>query len=131
MKDFDTPYIMIDGDLYHSDSTGLRQRVCHSGGAIALAYDRVDGVLHKHGEYNAVASWYQATRTTLMKHASTSGLGEALVLVTMPLEERWVRELNRCIAVTGAVMGVEDCIRDGYLAVLERAVPATSPPPRV
>nr|WP_250808631.1 hypothetical protein [Neorhizobium tomejilense] len=111
----DFPYSVVNGDLYHVDSSGHKQRVCHSGSAIAVAYDIEDGVLHRHGEYNAVLAWYDATRAVLMKQEATAGLAKALCLVSMPLDERWVSEINRCIATTGAVLGIEQRIRDQYL----------------
>jgi hypothetical protein len=104
---FDFPYSLIDGDLFRTDSKGNRKRLCHKGGVIAIAYDVEDGVLHHHGEYNDVSKWFDETKSRLSKSPSMSGLADALALVSMPLEEQCVQEVNRCIAVTGSVMGIE------------------------
>jgi len=106
-EEFDSPYSLTEGDLFHTDSKGNRRRVCHKGGAMAIAYDAEDGVLHSHGEYNDVSAWYEETRSRLMRMPATVGLANALTLVSMPLQEDCVREVNRCVAVTGAVMGIE------------------------
>lgn len=104
---FDWPYSLSDGDLFHTDSRGNRKRICHQGGAIALAYDTEDGVLHCHGEYNEVRQWFDETRMRLFRVPATVGLANALALISMPLDDACVQEVNRCIAVTGAVLGVE------------------------
>lgn len=116
-EDFDLPYFIIDGDLFRADSAGQRHRVCHEGGHLALAYDALDGVLHRHGEYNAVKTWYDETRSVLARQPATAGLAKALVLLDHPFDEAWVREVNRCVSVTGAVYGLGDRIAslgDGY-----------------
>lgn len=105
---FDSPYSLAEGDLFHTDSKGNRKRVCHKGGAIAIAYDFEDGVLHSHGEVNDVAAWFEETRKRLMRTPATVGLANALTLVSMPLHEECIREVNRCVAVTGAVLGIEE-----------------------
>jgi hypothetical protein len=104
---FDSPYSLVDGDLIHTDSKGNWRRVCHKGGGIAIAYDVEDGVLHSHGEYNDVTTWFEETRKRLMRSPETVGLANALALVTMPLQEDCVHEVNRCVSVTGAVLGIE------------------------
>jgi hypothetical protein len=104
---FDAPYSLVEGDLFHTDSKGNRKRICHKGGAMAIAYDAEDGVLHSHGEYNDVSAWFEGTKGRLMRTPATTGLADALTLVRMPLQEDCVREVNRCVAVTGAVMGIE------------------------
>ncbi|MCS4088753.1 hypothetical protein [Rhizobium sp. BK176] len=104
---FDFPYSLVDGELFRTDSKGNRKRLCHRGGSVALAYDTEDGVLHHHGEYNDVSKWFDETRAKLSKSPSTIGLADALTLVSMPLEDECVQEVNRCIAVTGSVMGIE------------------------
>jgi hypothetical protein len=111
---FDSPYSLVDGDLFRTDSKGNRKRLCHKGGGIALAYDVEDGVLHHHGEYNDVSKWFDETRAKLSKSPSTIGLAAALALVSMPLEEECVQEVNRCIAVTGSVMGIEKRLSSPY-----------------
>lgn len=104
---FDSPYSLVEGDLFHTDSKGNQRRVCHKGGGIAIAYDVEDGVLHSHGEYNDVNVWFEETRKRLMRSPGTVGLANALALVTMPLQEECVQEVNRCVSVTGAVLGIE------------------------
>lgn len=104
---FDSPYSLVDGDLFHTDSKGNRRRVCHKGGGIAIAYDVDDGVLHSHGEYNDVNTWFEETRSRLMRSPDTLGLANALALVSMPLQQECVHEVNRCVSVTGAVLGIE------------------------
>ena len=42
-----------------------------------------------------------------MRSPGTVGLANALALVTMPLQEECVQEVNRCVSVTGAVLGIE------------------------
>ncbi|MBY3432610.1 hypothetical protein HFN89_00285 [Rhizobium laguerreae] len=106
-ENFDLPYSLVDGDLFHTDSKGNRKRVCHRGGRIALSYDAEDGILHHHGENNDVVHWFDETRKRLVRSESTLDLAAALKLVSMPLVEECIREVNRCIAVTGSVMGIE------------------------
>ncbi|MDW9481932.1 hypothetical protein GOB57_25105 [Sinorhizobium meliloti] len=104
---FDSPYSLVDGDLVHTDSKGNRKRLCHKGGEIAIAYDTEDGVLHCHGEYHDVSAWFEETRKRLMRAPETVGLANALALLSMPLHDECVREVNRCVSITGAVMGIE------------------------
>lgn len=111
---FDLPYSLIDGDLFRTDSKGNRKRLCHKGGGIAIAYDVEDGVLHHHGEYNDVSKWFDETRAKLSKSSSTIGLAAALALIAMPLEEECVQEVNRCIAIAGSVMGIEQRLSPLY-----------------
>ncbi len=121
-KDFDLPYQIIDGSLFHIDSGGQRHRICGPAGQLAVAYDSEDGVLHKHGEYHAVKSWYETTRAVLMKQSSTADLAMGLTLVSLRADENWVREVNRCVSVAGAVMGIEE-------RALTIGTPAPSPSP--
>lgn len=104
---FDFPYSLIDGDLFFTDGKGARRRICHRGGSIAIAYDVEDGVLHSHGEYHDVNAWFEETRKRLLRSPGTLGLANALALVSMPLQEECVQEVNRCISVSGAVLGIE------------------------
>lgn len=103
---FNSPYTMQDGELYHTDSRGTVRKVGDGGNSIAMAYDREDGILHCHGAYRDVSKWYDTTCASLSKSSSTKALADSLELVEMPLQIEYVREMNRCISVTGVVSGV-------------------------
>lgn len=107
MQDYaGTPYFLSDGTLFYVDAAGHDQKVCDADGALAIAFDDEDGVLHKHGDYAAVHAWYENMRSVLSKRESTAGLAKALVLVSLSPNAGWVEEVNRCLNVAGAVYGL-------------------------
>jgi hypothetical protein len=114
------PYLIRDGDLFfRADANGQPRRVCRAGGELAIAYDQVDGVVHSHGEFNAVDEWATSTRRTLLKQGHDD-IATALVTVVLPLEDWSVREVNRSLAVPGAVMGLAERVAE----IAARHVPA-------
>lgn len=106
-EDFTRPYAILNDDLVRFDARDQAHRVCHAGGEIAVAYDEADGVLHKHGEFNLVSEWFVRETEALRRHGF-SALAETLVLFRSPFEPAVLAEVNRCIAVTGAVLGLRE-----------------------
>jgi hypothetical protein len=101
------PYRIEDSSLFHYDSENRPHRVCGLDQEIAVAYDCVDGILHKHGEASLVAGWFDETVTKIRK-TGYAALADSLVLVRMSASPECVSELNDCVEITGRVLGIDE-----------------------
>lgn len=109
----DGPYYIEHGDLWFQSSTGragVGRHVCDGTQRIAVAYDAEDGVVHKHGSAELVEAWASKTRTKF-SGGGLPQLAEAIVVLSFPVLQVTVDELNLCIATTGRVLGLEVKLR--------------------
>jgi hypothetical protein len=112
------------------------QYVLHNGdtpiGAVmdevAIAFDRENGTLHKHGSFENVQAWVTKSQQRLRESAA-GGLGDlaeqmandlAIISGKFPVEE-----LNRCLSTTGYVLRMVDKLQKGLIG----QEPQTLPPP--
>lgn len=96
------PYSIEFGDICFKDSGGRILSSIDRTELLAVAYDEIDGVLHKHGRADRVESW----ATDARKKFADGGfdeLAKSLVVVSFPGTAETINELNACIATSGRV----------------------------
>lgn len=104
------PYVIRYGDVWHvmdKDDPGVH--VCDGSQEIAVAYDSEDGTLFKHGQLARVQAWAAKTRR-IFSEGGAADLAAAITVLSFPVAEETVRELNACVATTGRVLRLPEAL---------------------
>jgi len=111
MDDAETgPYVIRYGDVWHvRDGSDPGSHVCDGSQNLAVAYDSVDGILFKHGHLGRVQEWAAKTRRTFSE-AGAGDLAAAITVISFPVAEETVNELNACVATTGRVLRLPEAL---------------------
>ena len=82
---------------------------------VALAMDRVDGTMHKHGDPTWVRQWHERMQTKL-RESGNGELADDLVVLQgrFPLEE-----INRCLTTSGYALKLYRTAQDGTASALD------------
>ena len=89
-------YLIIDGE-YVLYSEG--EAICPPTAELSIAFDKNDGVLHKHGAPALVQAWHVAA-TKRLRDAGFIDLADDLICISgrFPLED-----INRCLDCSGYI----------------------------
>lgn len=102
------PYVIRYGDLWHVTKTGERH-VCDGSQEVAVAYDAENGTLIKHGSLTRVQE-YAAQARRVFCEGGHEDLALAIEVVSFPVSEETVAELNACVATTGRVLKLPEAL---------------------
>lgn len=97
-------YRFEHGDLWFQSSS-KHFRVGGPSDFLAVAFDPEEGVLHKHGPEEAVQRWADQTREKFRN--VPEDIRPSLAVLSFPIRQETVDELNACIATSGRVMHLE------------------------
>jgi hypothetical protein len=112
------------------------QYVLHKGDApigpvmdeVAIAFDRENGTLHKHGSLENVQAWVTKAQQRLRESAAggLGGFAEQMANDLVIISGKFpVEELNCCLSTTGYVLRMVDKLQKGLIG----QEPQTLPPP--
>ena len=85
---------------------------------VSIAFDLVDGVLHKHGAPSMVEKWLDETKAKLL----ASGLAEMAGNLSVMTGRFALADLNRCLTTSGYALQI-------YLKVIDRTLSPQPLPP--
>lgn len=107
----DPEYFLRDGEVWFRRSTSDELHICGGSQKLSVAMDVQEGILHKHGSEASVSNWWEKKyRPKLASHPEMAELFPVEV-VTFPISQAVLDELNRCIATSTRISRFTDFLK--------------------
>lgn len=99
------PYSLENGKVHFTDSQGHLVVSFPDTEMIGVAFDDVEGILHKHGRESLVTKWADDARKKFL-NAGFDEMVKEIAVISFPATPETIRELNACIAISGRVKDI-------------------------